>query len=156
MPQLVRGITGGFPEHLFIVIGFLLPVFIDGWMLSMYWESLQDDLGGERNSCNSGEGMSIDVVVEAWVIAPTRGCQWEERPLDPKGPEMGLNSGADTHCILPRPLSGPRLFIIRTQTIPKHSDALLRDPLQSVAPVLTGFAYFILIKYILHSGLKYL
>lgn len=100
--------------------------------------------------------MSTDVVVEAWVIAPTRDCQREERPSDPKGPEMGLSSGADTLCILPRPLSGPQLFINKTQTIPKHSHALLGDPLQSVAPVHIEFADFILIKCILHSGLKYL
>lgn len=100
--------------------------------------------------------MSIDVVAEAWVIAPKRDCQREERPSDPKGPEMGLSSGADILCILPRPLSGPQLFINKTQTILKHGHALLGDPLQSVAPVHIEFADFILVTYILHSGLKYL
>ena len=53
---------GVFPEHLFIVRGFLPPAFLDSWILSMHWEVLQNDLGGKRNGCSPQEEMFSDVV----------------------------------------------------------------------------------------------
>lgn len=36
---------GVFPKCLFIVRCFLSPAFLDDWILSIYWEILQDDVG---------------------------------------------------------------------------------------------------------------
>lgn len=91
---------------------------------------------------------------EPWLIAPMKGCQKGKRASDHKGPEMGLGSGDNTLRVLPHPLSGPQLSIYKTQMISKHSPILLGNPLQNVAPVHIDFADSILIKYILHSGLK--
>lgn len=69
---------GVFPEHLFIVTGFFLPGFLDGWMLSrMTW--------GERQTAatHRKEGP----VMWHWgpgFIAPAKGCLKEERASDPK------------------------------------------------------------------------
>lgn len=57
---------GFFPEHLFIVRGFLLPALLGGWILSMYWEILQDALGQEGR--REGDG-------EKW-LQPTGGNVW--------------------------------------------------------------------------------
>lgn len=103
---------GVFPKHLFIVRGFLLPAFLDGWILSVYWEMFQDDLRGKRNGCNpceAGEG-------RVWVIAPSKSCQEGERPSGPKGQDVGLTPSVLTH-----PLSGLQLSIYKMHWISKGS-----------------------------------
>lgn len=76
---------GVFPEHLFIVRGFLLPAFLDGWILSMYWEIFQDDLRGKRNGCSPYE---VGGRGKSGLLAPMKGCQEGGKASDPKSQEV--------------------------------------------------------------------
>ena len=150
---LLRKSLGVFPERLFIVRGFLPPAFLDGWLLSTYWEMVQDDLREKRNGCSpyeaeGGEGLGYSTR----EVLSGRGKghrtpkvrRWARRPLCPSSSPLWASTFHLQNAV---DLKG--LFRERTVVL------YWGDPFQNAAPIHIDFEKSIPVKYILHSGRKY-